>query len=131
MTRFQYIGVLWAAALLAGCGPDAAPSNINGPAGDDAPGWRLTPEGDLNTFFDCLDDAGLALVSAHRGGPAEGLPENALETLQATLASVPAMMEIDVAQSADGVLFLMHDDRRDRTDHWCSRRIHPVGPAAD
>lgn len=78
-------------------------------------GWTLDPAGDLNRFFDCLEAEGTTLVSAHRGGPAPGWPENALETMQRTLAAAPAMLEIDVAQSADGVLFLLHDDTLERT----------------
>lgn len=115
MKIFQYLGAACATALLIGCGSDEPSADTNAPVHDNAAGWRLTPQGDLNGFFDCLNDAGLALVSAHRGGPADGLPENALETLQATLAAAPALMEVDVAQSSDGVLFLMHDDRLDRT----------------
>ena len=81
----------------------------------DAPGWRIAPEGDLNAFFDCLDEEGASLVAAHRGGPAKGYPENALETFKHTLFEAPALMEIDVATSSDGVLYLMHDDMLDRT----------------
>ena len=44
-----------------------------------------------------------------------GLPENGIETMDAILAGVPAIMEIDVAQSTDGVLYLMHDRTIDRT----------------
>ncbi len=80
-----------------------------------ASGWSLDPGGDLNAFFDCLEDEGIALVSAHRGGPAPGYPENAVETFARTLSLAPALIEIDVAQSADGVLFLLHDDRLERT----------------
>ncbi len=94
----------------------------NGPApethglGDDlGPGWSIGSGGDLNAFFDCLRDEGATLVSAHRGGPYPGYPENALETMSAILEKIPAVMEIDVATSADGVLYLMHDDRLGRT----------------
>ena len=103
---------LFAIALSACAGGDrAAP----GAAAAAAPGWRLTTKGDLNGFFDCLENAGATLVSAHRGGPAKGLPENALETFDATLRAVPALIEADVATSSDGVLFLLHDDTLDRT----------------
>ncbi len=78
-------------------------------------GWMIAPQGDLNSFFDCLEDAGVTLVSAHRGGPYPGYPENAIETMQAVLAEAPAIMEIDVATSKDGVLYLNHDDTLDRT----------------
>lgn len=78
-------------------------------------GWRIDPEGDLNSFFDCLAETGATLVSAHRGGPASGFPENALETMAETLRLAPAIMEADVAASADGVLYLMHDSQLGRT----------------
>jgi len=78
-------------------------------------GWTLTPGGDLNGFFDCLEAEGVTLVSAHRGGPSPGYPENALETMAAMLARAPVIMEADVAASADGVHYLMHDATLERT----------------
>ena len=66
-------------------------------------------------MLDCFEAAGQTLISAHRGGPTPGLPENAIPTMDALLAAHPAIMEVDVAQSADGVHFLLHDDRLDRT----------------
>lgn len=78
-------------------------------------GWSIAPDTDLNAFFECVEAEGAALVSAHRGGPAPGYPENAIETMAAVLSEVPALMEIDVATSADGVLYLMHDDTLERT----------------
>lgn len=80
----------------------------------DRGGWSIAPDGDLNAFFECLEAADAALVSAHRGGPYPGYPENALETMAALLADIPAIMEIDVATSADGALFLHHDDALER-----------------
>ncbi|WP_296716215.1 glycerophosphodiester phosphodiesterase family protein [Erythrobacter sp.] len=81
----------------------------------DAGPWRMTPESDLSAMLDCFEAAGQTLISAHRGGPTPGLPENAIPTMDALLAAHPAIMEVDVAQSADGVHFLLHDDRLDRT----------------
>jgi len=55
-------------------------------------------------------------ISIHRGG--KGLinyPENCLETLQYVNDSISAMYEIDVAQTKDGQLILMHDNSIDRT----------------
>ena len=78
-------------------------------------GWTIAPSGDLNSFFECLEEEGLSIVSAHRGGSYPGYPENALESMDALLAKVPAIMEIDVAGAADGMLFLMHDDTLERT----------------
>ena len=72
--------------------------------------------GDLAQWFDCLRTRGEAVVGAHRAGPAPGLPENALSTMAATLRrNGHALLEIDVQVSRDGVLFLLHDDRLDRT----------------
>src|SRR5690606_19762435 len=55
------------------------------------------------------------LVSAHRGGPAPGYPENALETFDYQLSKQPLIIECDVAMSKDSVLVLMHDAKLDRT----------------
>ncbi|HEX9951391.1 MAG TPA: glycerophosphodiester phosphodiesterase family protein [Rubricoccaceae bacterium] len=55
------------------------------------------------------------LVSAHRGAPVEGLPENAVPTFEHTLNYAPALIELDVRRTADGVLMLMHDETLDRT----------------
>lgn len=57
----------------------------------------------------------IPLVSAHRGGPMPGYPENAIETLDHSLRFGPAILEVDVAQLADGTLILLHDDTLDRT----------------
>ena len=77
--------------------------------------WRLTPQTDLSAMLDCFEASGQTLISAHRGGPTPGLPENAIPTMDALLAAHPAIMEVDVGKSADGVHFLLHDDRLDRT----------------
>lgn len=55
------------------------------------------------------------LVSAHRGGPAPGLPENALATFEYTLNFAPVLVEADVRRAADGTLVLHHDETLDRT----------------
>ncbi|MEM1217925.1 MAG: glycerophosphodiester phosphodiesterase family protein [Bacteroidota bacterium] len=56
-----------------------------------------------------------ALISAHRGGPEAGFPENCLETFENTIGYAPSILEMDVVQSSDGVLYLMHDNSLDRT----------------
>jgi len=84
-------------------------------AAQDQGAWRLAPETDLSAMLDCFEAAGQTLISAHRGGPTPGLPENAIPTMEALLMAAPAIMEVDVGQSTDGVLFLLHDDRLDRT----------------
>ena len=56
------------------------------------------------------------IISVHRGG--KGLkhyPENCLETLKYVNDSIPAIYEIDIAQTRDNVLVLMHDNTLERT----------------
>lgn len=77
--------------------------------------WRIVPEESLSAQLDCFEGEGRTLISAHRGGPSPGLPENAIPTMDAILTAIPAVMEVDVAQSPDGVLYLMHDRTLDRT----------------
>lgn len=77
--------------------------------------WQVVPETSLSAMIDCFEAAGQTLISAHRGGPTPGLPENAIPTMEALLAAAPAIMEIDVARSRDGVHFLLHDRTLDRT----------------
>ena len=56
------------------------------------------------------------LISAHRGGPVSGFPENAIETFQHTVDAVGfCIIECDVRQSKDGALVMMHDETLDRT----------------
>jgi len=55
------------------------------------------------------------MVSAHRGGPYAGFPENAIETFENVLAYTPAIIEFDVELTKDSVLILMHDNTLDRT----------------
>jgi glycerophosphoryl diester phosphodiesterase len=55
-------------------------------------------------------------ISVHRGG--KGLPnypENCLETLQYVNDSISAVYEVDVAQTEDGQLVLIHDNSIERT----------------
>lgn len=66
------------------------------------------------SFMSCLEGKA-AVVSAHRGGPAPGYPENAIETFERTLSMVPALIEADVRETADGALVLLHDEELDRT----------------
>ncbi|WP_051296349.1 glycerophosphodiester phosphodiesterase family protein [Eisenibacter elegans] len=55
------------------------------------------------------------IVSAHRGGPAAGYPENCPQTFAHTLDHVPAIIECDISLSQDSVLFMLHDNKLDRT----------------
>jgi glycerophosphoryl diester phosphodiesterase len=89
------------------------------PAATDAPtqaatSYNLTPAG-LPAFFDCLRERGYTVIGAHRGGPEPGFAENAIATFENTLRQAPALLEIDVSETRDGHLVLMHDDDLDRT----------------
>lgn len=103
------------ASLVIACSPEGTgPKAISSEDVTDN-GWSINPSGDLNSFFECLEEKEITLVSAHRGVATASYPENSLEAIRQTLSQVPALIEIDVATSADGVLYLMHDDTLDRT----------------
>ncbi len=55
------------------------------------------------------------LVSAHRGGPYTGFPENAIESFENILKYTPVVIECDIAMTKDSVLVMMHDKTLDRT----------------
>ena len=57
----------------------------------------------------------LPLVSAHRGGPRSGFPENCLATFEHTLQHTFAMLEIDPRYAKDGAIVVHHDAMLDRT----------------
>lgn len=65
-------------------------------------------------FYSWTNDR-IPMVSAHRGGPYPGFPENAIETFANVLKFTPAIIELDVAMTKDSVLVLMHDDNLERT----------------
>lgn len=69
----------------------------------------------LPEYFDCLRKNGGMVIAAHRGGPDTGFPENAIETFEHGFDKGIRVFEIDVAETKDGVLTLMHDDRLNRT----------------
>jgi len=71
--------------------------------------------GPLPEFFDCVRESGGLLIASHRGGPAPGYPENAIETLDYGTDLGLLIHEIDVVESRDGVLFLLHDRTLGRT----------------
>ncbi len=56
------------------------------------------------------------IISVHRGGKGlKNYPENCLETIKYIKDSINAIFEIDIAQTKDSVLVLMHDNSLDRT----------------
>ncbi len=69
---------------------------------------------DLQEYLRWTPDRG-PLISAHRGGPMPGWPENAIETFEHSLTFAPCLIECDVRMTKDSVLVLMHDKTVDRT----------------
>ena len=100
--------LLIAGVLSTSCSSDAEHRQYDGSSP------RIAPAS-LSRFFDCLRENRRTVVVAHRGGPGPGFAENALPTFENTLRQAPALLEVDVARSRDGVLVLMHDDTVDRT----------------
>ena len=57
----------------------------------------------------------IPFVSAHRGGPRPGYPENCLATFENTLRHTWAILEIDPRYTKDSAIVLMHDPTLNRT----------------
>jgi glycerophosphoryl diester phosphodiesterase len=122
MSRTMKAGLC--ALVLAACG-DTAKAPVAAPPVPEAVIPETTPRvatvsspenaSALAVYFDCVRGAGGMLIAAHRGGPAPGFPENALETLENARQAGIGVFEIDINESRDGVLFLLHDQRLNRT----------------
>jgi glycerophosphoryl diester phosphodiesterase len=124
------IAVLAAFLAASACGKPADPTRTAATEGGSiAPASRATgaepqaqsPIGQvasraapLAERFDCLRKQHAMVIAAHRGGPTRGYPANAIETFDRTLKAATRIMEVDVTQSSDGVLFLMHDEELDQ-----------------
>ena len=112
------------AFALAACGEPADPTaaaSTEAPAADTSSGPAESAAhptaaiGPLHQRLDCLRSSGGILLIGHRGGPTRDYPENAIETLERTLKAGTRAMEIDIAETKDGKLVLMHDDDLERT----------------
>ena len=114
-------------ALVTSCGPEAElppaspATEVSAPASQDtSTGLRTSsffenPHATVADYLACLRAEDIMLISAHRGGPLPGYPENAIETLENTLAHGPMLIETDVRTTADGVFVLLHDEDLERT----------------
>ena len=98
--------------LIAGCCASCWPSESGYRYG--ANRIRLQTADDLHRFL-TYHEKRYPLVSAHRGGPTLGYPENAIETFEYQTRHQPLIIECDVRMTADSVLVLMHDATVDRT----------------
>ena len=70
----------------------------------------------ISQLLDCAREADATLVAIHRaGGFAPGIPENSLAGIYAAGDMGAAMVEVDLRQTRDGQIVLMHDNTLDRT----------------
>jgi glycerophosphoryl diester phosphodiesterase len=69
---------------------------------------------DVAAYLAPDSEAGV-LISAHRGGPQPGYPENAIASFERALTYAPVLPEVDVRLTQDSVLVLLHDDTLGRT----------------
>jgi glycerophosphoryl diester phosphodiesterase len=85
-------------------------------AGEKSAEFRISVKsiGEAKDFYTWTSDR-IPMVSAHRGGPYPGFPENAIETFQNVIQHTASIIEFDVALSKDSVLVLMHDNTLERT----------------
>ncbi len=78
------------------------------------PVFNLNTVDDLYQFL-TYNEQSYPLISAHRGGPSEGYPENAIPTFAQVANKMPAIIECDISMTKDSILVLMHDETLDRT----------------
>lgn len=115
--QLMRLSPILAAACLVACAPTAEPQAKPRALQVEtaAQHWSFSDAKALAEAFREGSDLGL-IISAHRGGPKPGYPENCLETFaQSITYAMPVMLECDVRETSDGVLILMHDDTLDRT----------------
>ena len=117
------INLVWSLLLFVfvnACKPQTVDKSIDGSlvatSSAENQGFFIDLEGvgSAEDFYNWSSDR-IPMVSAHRGGPYPGFPENAIETFEHVLNYTPAIIELDVAMTKDSVLVLMHDDDLDRT----------------
>ena len=116
--------VLMGFFVATGCGEPADPTataSTEASAASPVPATPSTAQptassaASLSSRLDCVRTSGGVLLIGHRGGPTRDYPENAVETFARTYAAGTKVMEVDVAETKDGKLVLMHDDDLDRT----------------
>lgn len=119
MKQINKFILFFSAAMIVSCGPTPTKqrSEARSLTKEQASVVKAQPSAplDLPQLFDCVRKSNGMLIAAHRGGPAGSFPENAIETMQNAHDKGIRVFEIDVAESRDGVLFLMHDNRLNRT----------------
>jgi len=78
-----------------------------------------TPEAPTMSYqarvLECVRENGFTMLAAHRAGFGPGYAENAIASIQRNAELGVLYAEVDVAESSDGQLYLMHDWTLDRT----------------
>jgi len=110
--KINFFGLLVFLGYLACSSPQT--STVNAIAGHLQHSIVVTSTAEARDFYTWSPDR-IPMVSAHRGGPYPGFPENSLEAFENTLKHTPSIIEFDVALTKDSVLVLMHDNSLDRT----------------
>lgn len=119
LVRFVIVvlGVGIGGSMILACGGGEGGSTLFGSA---TPKIVLNSADDLYQFL-TYDEQRYPLVSAHRGGPQAGFPENALETFEFHASQQAIIIECDIRMTRDSVLILMHDETLDRTSTGTGR----------
>lgn len=114
MKAFARPAALSLCVLLAACGGGEG-GETGRTASDPAASTPARSQTEVARLLDCAREEGVTLISAHRGGPGPGRPENSLAAIRHAAETGAAFAEIDLARTADGAIVLMHDDTLDRT----------------
>lgn len=92
--------------LIVGCRQDAPKSDVTS---------KPTASNEIAYPFRATSDK-IQQISAHRGGgDIAGYPENCLESMAHIVKNTGAWLEVDIRESKDGQLILMHDASLERT----------------
>lgn len=105
--NFRFFLLLISLAFLACDSPETS-DPVSTPFAEKKDGASPAPA-PLSSLFDCVNEVGGVLVSAHRARNA-GQADNSLETIESAIDHNIPLLEVDVRQSKDGVLLLRHDD---------------------
>lgn len=112
MIRRSFIFLAFALTALA---PACVPASVGGGEYRNVANHiKLGTIDDLYRFLAYTENR-YPLVSAHRGGPTTGFPENAIETFENSYRNQPLIIECDVRMTSDSALVLLHDETLDRT----------------
>lgn len=103
--KFHHLLFVVIAVLFASCKPEEKKHQY----------IRFNTTQELYQFLNWSPEGRFPLISAHRGGPMPGFPENCIETFANATTYNPMVIEFDIAYSKDSVMVIMHDDNLDRT----------------